>query len=102
MLPLPELHEHQRLEQVVVLGRAFVRAELSRTEAAYVVRDEGPGFNPHGLPDPRDAANLEKASGRGLFLIRTFMDEVRYNASGNEITLIKRRRGPATAAPVHA
>jgi CheY-like chemotaxis protein len=78
--------------------RLHVRAELSRTEAAYVVRDEGPGFNPHALPDPRDAANLEKASGRGLFLIRTFMDEVRYNATGNEITLVKRRRAPSSAS----
>jgi anti-sigma regulatory factor (Ser/Thr protein kinase) len=79
--------------------RLHVRAELSRTEAAYVVRDEGPGFNPDALPDCRDPANLEKASGRGLFLIRTFMDEVRYNVTGNEITLVKRRRQPA---PVHA
>jgi CheY-like chemotaxis protein len=78
--------------------RLHVRAEMSRTEAAYVVRDEGPGFNPHTLPDPRDPANLEKASGRGLFLIRTFMDEVRYNDTGNEITLIKRRR---TALPAN-
>lgn len=63
---------------------------LSRREAVYVIRDEGRGFNPSALPDPTDPRNLEKLSGRGLFLIRTFMDEVRFNDTGNEITLIKR------------
>jgi CheY-like chemotaxis protein len=75
-----------RDRQVVVVAR------FSRNEAMYVVRDEGPGFNTHKLPDPTDPANLEKSSGRGLFLIRTFMDEVRFNATGNEITLVKHRQ----------
>lgn len=71
--------------------RLHLEAHLSREEARFVVRDEGPGFDTANLPDPTDPANLEKCSGRGLLLIRTFMDEVRYNASGNQITLIKRR-----------
>jgi CheY-like chemotaxis protein len=68
-----------------------VEATLSRDNAVYVIRDEGPGFDPSSLPDPTDPANLERVSGRGLLLIRTFMDEVRHNAKGNEITMIKRR-----------
>ena len=56
-----------------------------------VVRDEGPGFQQKELPDPTDPANLDKLSGRGLLLIQTFMDEIRFNDQGNEITLIKRR-----------
>jgi len=44
------------------------------------------------LPDPTEPANLEKASGRGLLLMRTFMDEVKYNDAGNAVTLVKRRR----------
>jgi len=68
-----------------------VEATLSRDNAVYVIRDEGPGYDPSSLPDPTDPANLEKVSGRGLLLIRTFMDEVRHNAKGNEITMIKRR-----------
>lgn len=71
--------------------RLHVQAKLSRTEAVFVIRDEGPGFNPDTLPDPRDSVNLGKANGRGLLLIRTFMDEVNHNASGNEITMVKRR-----------
>jgi CheY-like chemotaxis protein/anti-sigma regulatory factor (Ser/Thr protein kinase) len=71
--------------------RIFVYSRLSRTEATYIIRDEGPGFDPTSLPDPTDPANLEETSGRGLLLIRTFMDEVRHNERGNEITMIKRR-----------
>lgn len=68
-----------------------VTARETRTEVTYIIRDEGPGFDPSRLPDPTDPANLERPSGRGLFLIRTFMDEVRHNSKGNEITMIKRR-----------
>ena len=66
-------------------------AKLSPAEAHFVIRDEGPGFDPSACPDPTDPANLEKRSGRGLLLIRTFMDEVAFNEAGNQITLVKRR-----------
>jgi len=72
--------------------RVHVSVRLSPEEAVYVIRDEGPGFDLSALPDPTDPANLEKYSGRGLLLIRTFMDEVRHNPAGNQITLVKRRR----------
>ncbi len=71
--------------------RVYVTTELSRGEAVFVIRDDGSGFDPAKLPDPTDPANLEKASGRGILLMRTFMDEVNYNDSGNEVTLVKRR-----------
>jgi CheY-like chemotaxis protein len=67
-----------------------VQAKLTRQDATFVVRDEGPGFDPDSLPDPTDPENLEKASGRGLLLMRTFMDCVEYNGVGNEVTMIKR------------
>jgi CheY-like chemotaxis protein len=65
----------------------------SRSEVVYVVRHEGPGCAPARIPDLKDPTNLEQFSERGLRLIRTFMDEVSYNAVGNEITMVKRRRG---------
>ena len=68
-----------------------VQAHFTRELATILVRDEGPGFNPATLPDPTSPENLAKASGRGLFLIRTFMDHVSFNERGNEITMIKRR-----------
>jgi anti-sigma regulatory factor (Ser/Thr protein kinase) len=71
--------------------RVTLCASLGPREAMFVIRDEGPGFDVSCLPDPTDPANLEKPCGRGLLLIRTFMDEVSHNPSGNEITLIKRR-----------
>lgn len=69
--------------------RIFVDVQLSRDEARYVIRDEGPGFNINTLPDPTDIANLEKPSGRGILLMRSFMDEVTFNETGNQVTLVK-------------
>ena len=71
--------------------RVHVTARISPDSATYIIADEGPGFDPSRLPDPVDPANLEKPSGRGLLLIRTFMDEVRHNERGNEITMVKKR-----------
>jgi anti-sigma regulatory factor (Ser/Thr protein kinase) len=70
--------------------RVQVTARIDPEEALFVVRDEGNGFNPDDLPDPTNAENLLKPSGRGVMLIRTFMDEVSFNDKGNEITMIKR------------
>jgi CheY-like chemotaxis protein/anti-sigma regulatory factor (Ser/Thr protein kinase) len=67
-----------------------VTVEVTSTSGRFVIRDEGPGFDPSKLPDPTDPANLEKVSGRGLLLMRTFMDEVTFNKTGNEVTMIKR------------
>ena len=71
--------------------RVRVTVKLSRDEAVFVIQDDGAGFDPSTLPDPTDPANLEMASGRGILLMRTFMDEVHYNETGNMVTLIKRR-----------
>lgn len=61
----------------------------TRRELVFQIRDEGPGFDPSGLPDPTSPANIERTNGRGLFLIRTFMDRVHFNDLGNEITMVK-------------
>lgn len=84
--------ERRRLQTPFRDRRVHVTARISNSEAAFTIRDEGPGFDPASLPDPTDPANLENESGRGVFLIRTFMDEVRFNPTGNEITMIKRRK----------
>ncbi len=52
--------------------------------------DEGHGYDPASLPDPTDPANLDRACGRGLLLIRTFFDEVRHGKNGTEIVMVKR------------
>ena len=74
--------------------RIRVDASVTPTESKYTIRDEGPGFNPSELPDPTDPANIERPCGRGLLLMQTFMDQVKYNEAGNEVTMIKRRKVP--------
>ena len=71
--------------------RIEVDMKFSCDEGIVTIRDSGPGFDPHSLPDPTDPVNLEKVSGRGLLLMRTFVDELHFNDRGNEVTLIKRR-----------
>ena len=61
-------------------------------EAVFTIRDQGPGFDVTRVADPTSPEKLIVASGRGLLLIRTFMDEVRHNAAGNEITMTVRRK----------
>jgi anti-sigma regulatory factor (Ser/Thr protein kinase) len=68
-----------------------VTERLIPGEVTYVIRDEGPGFDSSRVPDPRNPKNLLKPSGRGLMLIRTFMDQVTFNDTGNEVTITKRR-----------
>ncbi len=72
-----------------------VRVTVTETPDAvtYLVSDDGPGFDLGTIPDPTDPANLERTSGRGLFLIRTFMDDVSHSDGGRTITMVKRRPG---------
>ena len=97
-----DLGEQRRRQAPYRDRRVYVRATLSRSEAVYVVEDEGPGFDPATLPVPSDPANLERIGGRGLMLIRIFVDEVEHNEKGNRITL--RMKYPTTecSAPVEA
>lgn len=74
--------------------RITVQVRITPEQAVYTIRDDGPGFDPTTLPDPTDPANLERACGRGLLLMRTFMDNVIYNDRGNEVTLFKNRQIP--------
>jgi len=57
------------------------------------VKDQGEGFDPATVPDPTDPANILKTSGRGIFLMRTFMDEVDWLArpeGGTKVRLVKK------------
>lgn len=86
-----ELIEKRKHEPPYKDRRVIVHMQASLHSATIVIRDEGPGFDADALRDPTDPENLERAGGRGLLLINAFMDEVRHNAKGNEITMIKRR-----------
>lgn len=71
--------------------RVYVTVKLTTEQAHITIRDEGKGFDPATLPDPTDPENLLKPSGRGVMLMRSFLDDVFYNEHGNEVTLIKNR-----------
>ena len=68
-----------------------VHIRLTLTEADFYaqITDQGTGFNPDDVPDPTAEENLEKFSGRGLMLIRNFVDRIQYNDVGNSIELFK-------------
>ena len=55
------------------------------------IADEGPGFDPDDVPDCMAAENLERPCGRGLLLIRHYMNEVIFHPPGNRVTMIKNR-----------
>lgn len=92
-----ELARQRALEAPYWDRRIRVRAKFTRDEVSYTIRDEGKGFDYSKLPDPTDPANLERCSGRGVLLMRTFMDEVRFNDAGNEVTLVKQREAAEDA-----
>jgi len=70
---------------------------LERSEARFVIHDEGPGFDPGSIPAAGQPGSLDPESGRGLVLMRAFLDEVTFNARGNEVTLVKRRESVPSA-----
>lgn len=58
------------------------------------VHDQGAGFNPEDVPDPTAEENILKASGRGIFFMRSFMDEVNWlirPGGGTTVRMLKRR-----------
>src|SRR5579863_6607806 len=87
----------------VLHGNAYdpgkkVELEFTRTgqDLIITIRDQGKGLDPAAIPDPLAPENLMKTSGRGIFLIRSFMDEVNIHPSptGTEIKLVKHVHGP--------
>jgi serine/threonine-protein kinase RsbW len=76
--------------------RVTVSFETIPDTLTITVRDEGDGLDARLIPDPLAPENLLKQSGRGIFLIRAFMDEVRFRtmSPGTEITMIKSVRDP--------
>jgi serine/threonine-protein kinase RsbW len=77
-------HGHARLpSEAEVLFSWRVGADT----IAVTVEDQGPGFDHASVPDPTTEENLEKISGRGIHLMRSFMTSVEYNSAGNRVTM---------------
>ncbi len=88
------LAEERRQQQPYRDRKLWVEGKLKPQEVVFYVRDEGPGFDASPLQARLcHAENVENCFGRGILLMRAFMDEVIYNATGNQVCLIKRRSG---------
>jgi serine/threonine-protein kinase RsbW len=74
------------------------RFRLSRDRLEVEITDEGNGFNPARLPDPTANENIEAPCGRGVLLMRNFMNRVEYNDRGNRVVMEKRRDGQRASA----
>jgi CheY-like chemotaxis protein len=85
------LADERRTQSPYSERKIFVKVHISPEEARIVVRDEGPGFDVVPVADADDPSALAREGGRGLVLMRTFMDEVSYNDTGNEVVMIKRK-----------
>ena len=68
-----------------------VACQLSSGRLRIAIADEGDGFEPGDVPDPTDPAFIDRPSGRGIMLMRTFMTRVDFNARGNQVILEKVR-----------
>jgi serine/threonine-protein kinase RsbW len=81
-------HGHQGMPETTPIR---VDYRLGDKELTVTVEDQGPGFDPKGVPDPTLDENLELPSGRGLVLIRAYMSDVRYEGRGNRLRMVYRR-----------
>ena len=70
--------------------RVRVEVSVSNVLVSAQVTDQGIGFDPASVADPTIPENLTRTGGRGLFLMRQLLDEVRYNDRGNSVTLVLR------------
>lgn len=68
--------------------RVRLAVQLCQGRVVACVTDQGTGFDPESVEDPTLPENLTRPGGRGLFLMRKLLDEVRYNAEGNAVTLV--------------
>jgi serine/threonine-protein kinase RsbW len=79
-----------------------VKMEVAFHDSSITARitDQGSGFDPMKVPDPTIPANLHRAEGRGIFLMRKLWDEVHFNDQGNSVTLVLRLpKGPGDSLP---
>jgi anti-sigma regulatory factor (Ser/Thr protein kinase)/ActR/RegA family two-component response regulator len=84
-LAIERSHKEPYKDRVVTI-RSRVFPNLRRIE--YFIADQGIGFDWRALPDPKDKSNLLNRNGRGIMMARYAFDEMVYNDTGNEVTLV--------------
>ena len=94
-----EERARQRIQESPFRARRIhVRVCITRAEAKFTIRDEGPGFDTTRLAPAASLTETGQGYGRGIVLMRSIMDDVTYNTAGNEVTLTKRAVHPEAAA----
>lgn len=68
-----------------------IEFELTESQFQAQITDEGNGFTMSNIPDPTQDDNLELPTGRGMAMIRNFVDEVKYNEKGNSLIIVAHR-----------
>lgn len=70
--------------------KVFIDVCVEKSKLILKIKDQGKGFDPDTIPDPTEPENLLKDSGRGLFLMRFYMEELSFNitSEGTETTLV--------------
>jgi serine/threonine-protein kinase RsbW len=69
----------------------YVSCRMTPDRVRIEIADEGQGFDPKGLPDPTCVERLHKPGGRGVMLMRAFMNHVEFNDKGNRVIMEKQR-----------
>lgn len=69
--------------------KVYIETEITDKAITITVEDEGEGFDHSKVPDPTVGENLLKEGGRGVYLIRHLMDEVKYKNNGSKVIMIK-------------
>ena len=104
LLPVPKDYA-DRFRVLLWLSIVTVGFTLGEDKVVISVADEGEGFDPDSVPDPTLDENLGIARGRGLVLMRAYMDSVQFNRVGNKVTMTKlapwhtRKTGKQKASP---
>ncbi len=69
--------------------RVEVEFDIDEKRITITITDQGDGFDPSVIPDPTTDENLQKPTGRGIMLMRAYMDKVCYNDRGNQVCMVK-------------
>ena len=76
--------------------KVSVKCHISNEKVTISVEDEGDGFNVKSIPDPMNIDQIDNKAGRGLLLLRCYMDDVSFNESGSCVTMVKYRKASTT------
>ena len=91
-----DLARRRSLQEPYIDRQLYVDISLTQDGVRFSVRDEGSGFDPQTIPDPTDPEYLDRPNGRGMLLMKSFMDELTYSENGCHVTMMKKSPPPET------